>query len=463
VTDPNDPSLEQALLAEDWKGLLGLLDDVNAVTPSPVLRLIKGHACLAENRNNESSCLFRSVSSTEDKSIWLAWAESFSKQHPDSSGAIYLLGDALGRSEDYDRAINVLKQGIQGAQACPAPALRLNALGVFCALRGDLNEARDYFEQAVSSSGGQLADSYANLGMYWIQRSEGAIGAEGAFDEALRLSPDFALALHGRGCARLVNKKPTARKDLEDALAQSGCLEESMLENVVRCAAQVAGADVGLILAEARESGTTFERSYSMDKLAASANGWTSTAEAFGKATWLPFNQHFQKFCENRVVERMEGMEKIGGIDAVKEYVNTKSVNPSLATESVNRAGAFNGGKTQAVESGIKDIGGLAAIGGTLAKNPWVAAGGTAAQIGGEKTLGWSRTHSDFSKRFNDSGIGAGILAPNSTGGRQSGGVDLSLEHINWDEGNWPFLPIYGLMYGSPKAHSVEQSGRTGL
>ena len=49
-----DKKVEDAILVEDWKKVADKLGAVDPETPSPILRLIKGHACLALNRNNES-------------------------------------------------------------------------------------------------------------------------------------------------------------------------------------------------------------------------------------------------------------------------------------------------------------------------------------------------------------------------------------------------------------------------
>ena len=54
-------SITKAVLSQDWQGVAELLRSVSTQTESPVLRLLKAHACLNLNRNNESLCLFLSA------------------------------------------------------------------------------------------------------------------------------------------------------------------------------------------------------------------------------------------------------------------------------------------------------------------------------------------------------------------------------------------------------------------
>ena len=50
------PGIESAMLMEDWTAVITLLGSEENL--SPVLQLLKAHALLALNRNNDSVCLF---------------------------------------------------------------------------------------------------------------------------------------------------------------------------------------------------------------------------------------------------------------------------------------------------------------------------------------------------------------------------------------------------------------------
>ena len=80
----NEEVIREAILQEEWGKVAVLLDSVDAQTPSPVLRMIKGHATLALNRNNESLCQFLSVSSEDDIKKWEKWSQGFVKENPNN-------------------------------------------------------------------------------------------------------------------------------------------------------------------------------------------------------------------------------------------------------------------------------------------------------------------------------------------------------------------------------------------
>src|ERR1035441_3294477 len=100
ATEKVDGAVETALLAEDWKTVANMLASVNPQTPSPVLRMIKGHACLALNQNNEAVCLFLSGSPTNQCLIWHKWAQDFVVSHSKSPIAQYLVGSTLEQHRD---------------------------------------------------------------------------------------------------------------------------------------------------------------------------------------------------------------------------------------------------------------------------------------------------------------------------------------------------------------------------
>jgi len=256
--------VEKAVLAEDWEGAAQLLEGVSsdvAKSPDPVPRLVKGHVCLRLNRNNESVCLFLSVVTPEDLEACRLWAEKLVAGNENSAIARYFLGDVQSRLHKYPEAIATFTKGLQLKEGHP---LIHNARGVAYAHNGQLARARVDFAEATNNPHVHLADAYANLGAFRIQRKDGAEAALEALNAALRVSPDFALALHERGCVRVVLKQTEdASKDFARALENAGCAAGMLSDDLLNCLAftGTAPANRETIVRAIRENklGTTFK------------------------------------------------------------------------------------------------------------------------------------------------------------------------------------------------------------
>ena len=186
--------VEQAVLAEDWAKAAALLVSVNAQTPSPVLRLIKGHATLALNKNNESLCLFLSAS-RDDLAEWEKWTEKFVERNPQNIIAHYFRGDSLARLERWNDAL-------QAFSTFEHPLIK-NAKGVAYAATGQWDPSLVELTEATILDK-NLADAYASIGAMWIQKRDGIRGARKAYAKALNLSNDFSLAYNGLACTDYV-------------------------------------------------------------------------------------------------------------------------------------------------------------------------------------------------------------------------------------------------------------------
>lgn len=197
ASDDVAPELEKALLSEDWPKASELLTKVDTDTPSPTLRLIKGHACLALNKNNESVRLLKDTGKTEDNQQWQGWAEAFSASNQKSAVAAYFKGDALARQQDHVGAITAFSEGLR---LSPKYSLLLNARAVCYASLSKWNEAIVDLDDAAKANP-KLADVHANRGTINIRRSLGAPGAKAAFSRSLEISPDFSLAKIGLASA----------------------------------------------------------------------------------------------------------------------------------------------------------------------------------------------------------------------------------------------------------------------
>jgi hypothetical protein len=191
------PELEKAILAEDWKGALKILDAKKVEELSPVERFIKGHACLAVNRNNESVACFRDSGEPKPIKEWESWTNGFAVAHNDSAVATYLHGDALARLGRQEAAIEVFSSGLKRT---PNNALLLNARAVTYACVGKWNEAIVDLDDAAAARP-DWAEIHNNRGTVNIRRSLGAQGAMSAFDRANKVSPEFALSRLGTAMA----------------------------------------------------------------------------------------------------------------------------------------------------------------------------------------------------------------------------------------------------------------------
>jgi len=214
----NCPELQAALLSEDWPAVSTLLSTQQA----PEARLITAHAYLARNKNNESLCLFLSVSSREELTKWEAWTRAFATQHPASAIAHYLKGDALARLEQWPAALAAFNKALE---LDPNHALALNARGVVHASQGQWDPAVVDLDDAIRANP-SLADAHTSRGALNIQQRSGAPGALEAFNRALRLSPDSVVALNGRAAVRTVLRQwDEAEADLTQAHKYTeGCL-----------------------------------------------------------------------------------------------------------------------------------------------------------------------------------------------------------------------------------------------
>jgi len=221
---PLDHALEAALLAETWPQVATLLKDVTPRTPSPVLRLLKGHACLAVNRNNESLCLFLSLNADNDKEAWLAWAKDFAGRHPQNPTAHYLHGDALARLTKWDQSLEAFNKSLKINKHY---ALSLHGKGVVHAALWQLEPARENLREAtkISTSCAEFYNSYAT---YILQRKTDPQKALKWFERALKISPHYILSLNGIGSSKtLLREWDEASTDLATAMSLAkGCLGE---------------------------------------------------------------------------------------------------------------------------------------------------------------------------------------------------------------------------------------------
>jgi len=476
------PEIEKAVLAEDWGKVSELIGKIAPDAPV-VQMLVMGHACLALNRNNDSVLLFLTASGPDDLKNWNKWAATFKQSHHDSAIAHYFVGDSLARLGQYDQAIASFSTGLN---AQSNHALLLNAQGVCYARTGKLSESRTFFDAAIKASGGKIADPHANIGASWIQTKDGAEGAEASFDKAIRLSPGFAFATHGRLCSRLVRKLQDDRNDMIEMYTGIEIMDDLLTDNMVVWAEHFTKQDgeVADALAKLRESGANFKREYhtAIPELArATAKIYEAEAIANNKRIWKPIRNVLSEAALRSAFKDYKRVGEKHGFDVINDhrkdmltssqdqmmhhYIKYKSIphNSTSAAVASSWADAAN-------VSGV--VAGLSGAGVTPQGQAFIA-GAAATGFVATKTVDVSKGYHNFALRYLDhakpishqqnnlpqfklpkSYTPTAIPAPSdykgtfTIPGKNPGGADLSTKQMNWDEGDWPFRALYGLGYG---------------
>jgi tetratricopeptide (TPR) repeat protein len=444
-SNPLSPDVEKALLAEDWEKVVTLLKDVTPETQDPVLRMIKGHACLATNRNNESLCFFLSVTKEKGLSEYRKWSENFVMQHKDVSFAIYLKGDALARAKEIDKAIACMDEIITKDQV---KAYAYNARGILYSMKNDFRTARMDFEFANEKSNKAVADYYASIGALAIQRKDGAEGALKAFDKAIEINSDFSLALHGRACIKLVlDSLSAAAQDFQVCEKNSACGRIIMVQNRTRIAAYWNGMkeeEFLTMMISGKKTGMSLTGNITGDQ--SKYDRALQQFNTFTKWAGMPGGQ----FQFNRHMETLEQLTP-QQLDRFKTEVLMPKINSDHALRGTY-TGAYNKfSNWQQDKSGSKifsDILGrsaapLGVAAGTATENPFIGiATGSAISAASTKTDGWRNTHKEFLKTFNPIATYPDI---------KTGGVDANLAGTKWENGEWPFVGYFGLCYEIPQ------------
>jgi len=257
-----DPALEEAILAENWEKIVRLLpEEMEPNLPAP-LRLVKGHACLATNRNNESLCLFLGASSEVDLRDWEEWTQTFVRDNPGSPIVYYFRGDARARLKDWDQTLSNFDTALS---IDPNHVLVLHSRAVAMALNRRWDDAREDL-RSCRRLAPRFAEAHVSWGTYIVRRRTDPKIALAAFDLALKYSPDYVLALNGKGSMEtIIGDLERAAEHLQRAhdLA-GGCLSDAvpmigvnelvlaarMNEEIEKNIARATGIEPGMTLQE---------------------------------------------------------------------------------------------------------------------------------------------------------------------------------------------------------------------
>ena len=449
------PDVEKAVLAEDWAKVAELIGEVKPETPSPQ-RLIHGHAYLALNRNNESLVLFLGAAAPGDMESWQTYAQDLRAANPNTAVADYFVGDGLARVGKYDEAMAAFDAGLAKS---PTHVLLLNAKGVCLARAGRLAEAKEYFE-VVARPENRLADAHANLGWHWIQRGEAAEAAIAHFDAALSHNQCFTLALLGRNEAGLVGGIATSTSDLDNCARKGEYFQTLVARDLVAYGLMRVGASASEAATELADLGTTFRRTYDVDTLVRSATNWGAVAETFRNDQRLPqfIREPIANFAGNRMVERFTAIHDNYGSQALNNAVKHNDITRRVGPQEIARVGSYNR-DIRGAEKLVKDISGIGVIGASglvlASPLPQVQVGAGVAGVGFKATEFAAKKAYDSSTMHNNTykALDPSLLTGGSIDPRKSGGADLKIR-AHWDDGNWPFKPLYGLAYGMPTAHA---------
>ena len=290
-----DKAVETALLAEDWRKVAHLLNSVTPKSQSLVLRIIKGHACLALNQNDQAVILYLSANKDIDLKAYKTWVDDLRGRKPTSPATEYLYGDACARLQSWEPAIASFNKCLEME---PANIMALNARGICFAIENKWDAAIDDFA-AANKIAPSFADPWANRGAMYIQRSKAAKGSLTSFRTAQTKSQSIALAKMGEACALFgAGKWDEAEKLLKAMQAPPEIMDLTRLnlkyiqwivldqsKNKLASADHSAGASFNLSTSDQQlqQMQNTLGNSIKYSSQAAVADNWANTLD---KSKW---------------------------------------------------------------------------------------------------------------------------------------------------------------------------------
>lgn len=249
----------RALVDQDWASVAS---DIGAIPPaerSTIDAFLLAHADLALNHNNASLVEFQQASKQPALLAWDEWTRWYARAYPNTPSAHYLRGDAQFRLGKTTEAIESFTRALK---IDPHDRLARNARGVAYARLSKATDALEEMNTGIKPTS-PFADAYCSRGVLYLQTYHNRRSASLAladFNRALKISPDFGLALIGRGCAHFVLKeKELAVKDFRAASDKCPLLEPIARANI---AAMIgfAGGDKSLALLPLDQLGMAINR-----------------------------------------------------------------------------------------------------------------------------------------------------------------------------------------------------------
>lgn len=442
LSPPVPAAVEKAVLAEDWAKVAEIIGEVKPDTPAP-LRLIMGHACLALDRYNDAYTYFAATLSSQALEAWHNYAAGFREKHRESAAAGYFDADSLARRELYEKAIAALPSG---GGPTVLTALVLNMKGVCLARLGKYTDARKCFELA-SAHRCTTTDALVNLGMVKIQESDAMEGARNCFQEALSRAPDNALALHGLALIELLKGNRGIFNSLSmkaaSILPMYGVL---FAYNRFLFDREMANRMLLLDEQQAKTSGTHFNKGFSeanraIDNYNSSPN-YFNRMEAGGKLAQLGRSGELDAWAKSASPERLAGAAK-----ATKEMAGQDAGKADFWKNAGFGSGALAAG------AGVASVAPGPHTPYAAGLNKIASAASFAEIAVGNQHGKWRVEHEQNFKIIEQNRDNKPPMTTHP-GGKMgvpqtpSGGANLEMSQAVWDDGNWPFIPVYGLGYG---------------
>jgi len=507
------PKIEKAVLAEEWVKVTELIGEVTPET-SAVLRLLKAHTCLAINRNNESVGLF-SVVTFGDLEEWEKWCKNIANTTSNQALINYFLGDIYARLLNYKKAIEYLSLAINKNKT---NYLALNARGIVYIIQGK-------YEKALSDLIGakaikpDFADVYNNLAMINIRQRKGLIdNSRNSFLAVLEVNPDFALAYHGLGCIGLLNSKiiaaPEENKSIRHALELLPSLAELFIENETKYIGNALDKQAKTIIADAGSEGTAIQKEYKLTEKINKLNRMKELGNNFQSSSGSQHDRFgVRHILDKRINSLQNDIIKSAGQMPPGEIKRLTLSNPATAgrvlsevsaaektaARSVDRYKAVGKGAwaTSTVISALPYAGGIASrvidamnnrsrenlaqrhsnlqalkSNFVKAQNHYIQQHMTKGSFDGRtyrmqnplRKSGMSEYSPSQSPAgyANKLGVSHGIPGNrNSINNFRPAGATTDKALITWNDGEWPFEPIFGLLYQIPQTVSDENQINT--
>jgi tetratricopeptide (TPR) repeat protein len=197
-------SERDAVLGERWQDVVGFEAGSGSPERASVLTILRGHALLALNRNDESLAAFEAFGRGPGVDDWRKWTRELVTGNAGSPVAHYLAADALARSRDVEAAVVAYGEALR---LKPDFWLAVDGLAaVRLSLAGPSpdgnSQALDTLSACVDDAPHRcrLADAYATTGTCYLRNKRPDI-ARRMYEAALRHSPGFAVARLGLACA----------------------------------------------------------------------------------------------------------------------------------------------------------------------------------------------------------------------------------------------------------------------
>lgn len=468
----NHPVMDAAL-AGDWYALANLLESITPEQGDAVQRHLKGHALLAINRNNDSFRLFATATS-EDLMVWEMWTSGLAELYPGHSYAHFYRADALARLGKHEEAIAAFTKAIEldSENACA-----LHGRGVLYAQLRRFSEAGTDLA-AAQAIAPDIADFHNSRGMLRIaQRQGNVIRLEEQFKKATELSEGFALAYHGLGCVELLRNPEAdidtskylqkAHNDLPDASLLFAANESAYESSIIDQLATLVAAS-----AEDAEAGMAIKREVKLGEL---TSNYQIRQDALDGKTGVG------RMVAEHVYQLDQTARSIGrelSDMTVADVETWARKNPSAAQIGVEAVHRAEQSPTLRINHAIArgEIG-VGRVVDRYLDGIAFQSSGLSVTVNAAHLREDAKSHSDMlsqqvldravklnimrgAETYNSSVHGNGVtiqkFAPGPAINAQQGGATMDKRRVVWGTTQWPFHPLFGLLYMPPANNDLQ-------